>query len=108
MLSLGSCGEILIIALAALILIGPKEAPVVIRACGRWLFRLRQFSRQIHQGINHLMEESELEAYEKSARAQAEMDISSIQTQPPCDLSDPDSGCRSSMKSQQKSDYEVT
>ena len=39
--------EFLLIALIALILIGPKELPAVLRNIGRWVGRARTFARDI-------------------------------------------------------------
>lgn len=69
---LGSWGEILIIVVAALILIGPREAPEVIRACGRWLYRLRKMSAQFRHGLDELLQEGQLEEYERVARLKVE------------------------------------
>ncbi len=77
MFSLGGWSEILIIAVAALILIGPKELPEVLRACGRWIYRFRRMSAQFREGVDGLLQEGQLQEYEESARKTAE-DIQSF------------------------------
>jgi Tat protein translocase TatB subunit len=39
--------EFLLIALIALILIGPKELPFVLRSIGRWIGKARAFARDL-------------------------------------------------------------
>jgi sec-independent protein translocase protein TatB len=72
MFSLGGWGEILIIVVAALILIGPKELPEVLRACGRWVYRFRRMSTQFRQGFDTLLQEGQLEEFERAARKTAD------------------------------------
>jgi sec-independent protein translocase protein TatB len=63
MFELGTWGEILIIGFAALILIGPKELPTVLRACGRWAQKLRQMTFGIRQQLRSYIHEGEFEEY---------------------------------------------
>ncbi len=44
-------GEIIIIALLALIVIGPKRLPEMMRTLGRWTAELRQAARDISRGL---------------------------------------------------------
>lgn len=44
--------EFLLIALIALILIGPKELPAVLRNIGRWVGRARAFARDLSAQID--------------------------------------------------------
>ena len=63
MFELGTWGEILIIGVAALILIGPKELPTVLRACGRWTQKLRHLTFGLRQQLNAYIHEGEFEEY---------------------------------------------
>lgn len=65
MFDLGAWGEILIIVVAALVLIGPKEMPEVLRACGKMVQKLRRLSAGIRQEINKYIHEGEFEEYQK-------------------------------------------
>ena len=67
MFNFGFGGEILIIAIAALILIGPKELPEVLRACGRWLFRLKCMNNQFQQYIDSLIHAEQIEEFKKTS-----------------------------------------
>jgi sec-independent protein translocase protein TatB len=63
MFELGTWGEILIIGFAALILIGPKELPTVLRACGRWTQKLRRVTFGLRQQFKAYIHEGEFEEY---------------------------------------------
>lgn len=67
MFDLGTWGELLIIALAALIFIGPKEMPSLLRALGRLIQRLKFLSSNIQRDINHYIQEGEVDAYIQKA-----------------------------------------
>lgn len=64
--------ELLIIALAALVFIGPKELPTAMRTVGRWVGRARAHARQFTAGIENMMREAELEEMEKRWRDENE------------------------------------
>jgi len=61
--------ELLIIAVVALVVIGPKDLPRVMRAVGQWVGRARGMARHFRSGLDTMMRESELEEMEKSWRA---------------------------------------
>ncbi|GAA4001440.1 twin-arginine translocase TatA/TatE family subunit [Sphingomonas humi] len=64
--------ELLIVALAALVFIGPKELPTAMRTVGRWVGRARAYSRHFTAGIENMMREAELEEMEKRWREENE------------------------------------
>ena len=64
--------ELLIVALAALIFIGPKELPTAMRTVGRWVGRIRAHARYFTAGIENMMREAELEEMEKKWREENE------------------------------------
>lgn len=64
--------ELLIIALAALVFIGPKELPGAMRTVGRWVGRARAHARHFTAGIENMMREAELEEMEKRWREENE------------------------------------
>lgn len=72
MFDLGSWGEILIIVVAALVLLGPKELPKVLRTIGRVLHHLRRMTRDVRQTFSHYIHEGEFEEY---TRAQKPIDV---------------------------------
>jgi len=64
--------ELLIIAVVALVVIGPKDLPRVMRTVGQWVGRARGMARHFRSGLDTMMRESELEEMEKSWQAHNE------------------------------------
>ena len=64
--------ELLIIAVAALIFIGPKDLPRVMRTVGYWIGRARGMARHFTAGVETMMREAELEEMEKKWREENE------------------------------------
>jgi sec-independent protein translocase protein TatB len=64
--------EFLIVAVAALIFIGPKELPGAMRTVGRWVGKARAHARHFTAGIENMMREAELEEMEKRWREENE------------------------------------
>ncbi|MEY2883298.1 MAG: twin-arginine translocase subunit TatB [Pseudomonadota bacterium] len=64
--------ELAIIALVALLVIGPKDLPRVMRQVGQWLARGRAMTRHVRAGFDTMMREAELEEMQKAWAAQNE------------------------------------
>ena len=64
--------ELFIVAILALIFIGPKELPSTMRTVGRWVGRARAHARHFTSGIENMMREAELEEMEKRWREENE------------------------------------
>ena len=64
--------EFIIVAVAALIFIGPKDLPAAMRAVGRWVGKIRGMARHFHSGVEAMMREAELEEMEKKWREENE------------------------------------
>ncbi|MEO7178357.1 MAG: Sec-independent protein translocase protein TatB [Allosphingosinicella sp.] len=64
--------ELLIVALVALVVIGPKDLPRVMRVVGQWVGRARGMARHFRSGIDTMIRESELEEMEKKWREENE------------------------------------
>ena len=60
--------ELFIIAIAALLFIGPKDLPKVMMTVGRFVGRVRGHARHFTAGIENMMREAELEEMEKKWR----------------------------------------
>lgn len=54
MLDFGTWGELLIIAITALIVIGPKDLPKAMRTLGRWVYKFRSISQQVRSYVDDL------------------------------------------------------
>jgi sec-independent protein translocase protein TatB len=64
--------ELLIIVIVAIIVIGPKDMPLAMRAAGRWIGKIRRVSAHFRTGIDAMVREAELEEMEKKWKAQNE------------------------------------
>lgn len=52
--------EMALIAVVALIVIGPKDLPVVLRQMGRWTRKARELAGEFQRGVDDMVRESEL------------------------------------------------
>jgi sec-independent protein translocase protein TatB len=64
--------EVAIIAVLALIFIGPKELPKVMRTVGYWVGRVRGMARHFTSGIEDMVRQAELEEMETKWREENE------------------------------------
>jgi sec-independent protein translocase protein TatB len=64
--------ELAIVAVLALIFIGPKDLPRVMRTVGYWVGRIRGMARHFTAGIESMVREAELEEMEKRWREENE------------------------------------
>ena len=64
--------ELLVVAVLALLFIGPKELPRVMMMVGRWIGKIRGYARHFTSGIENVIREAELEEMEKTWREQNE------------------------------------
>ena len=64
--------ELAIVALVALLVIGPKDLPRVMRMVGNWVAKGRAMSRHVRAGFDTMMREAELEEMQKAWAAQNE------------------------------------
>ena len=62
--------ELAIIALVALLVIGPKDLPRVMRQVGNWIAKGRAMTRHVRAGFDTMMREAELEEMQKAWAAQ--------------------------------------
>ncbi|HWP25371.1 MAG TPA: Sec-independent protein translocase protein TatB [Xanthobacteraceae bacterium] len=70
-----SWGELLIIGIVALVVIGPKELPGVLRTVGQWMAKVRRMATEFQDQFREAMREAELEELKKTVE-----DISSSST----------------------------
>lgn len=57
--------ELLVIAIVAVIVIGPKDMPLALRTAGRWIGKIRRVSGHFRSGIDAMIREAEMEDTEK-------------------------------------------
>ncbi|HXF90080.1 MAG TPA: Sec-independent protein translocase protein TatB [Xanthobacteraceae bacterium] len=60
-----SWGELLIIGVVALVVIGPKELPGVLRTVGQWMAKVRRMANEFQDQFREAMREAELEELKK-------------------------------------------
>jgi sec-independent protein translocase protein TatB len=60
--------ELIVVAVVALLFIGPKELPRVMMKIGRWVGQVRGYARHFTAGIENVIREAELEEMEKKWR----------------------------------------
>lgn len=63
MFDIGST-ELLVIAVVALLVIGPKDLPRVLNQIGKWIGKARAMSRHVKSGLETMAREAELEDME--------------------------------------------
>jgi sec-independent protein translocase protein TatB len=57
--------ELLVVALVALIAIGPKELPTVLRALGHWMGKVRRMANDFQDQFREAMREAEMDDLKK-------------------------------------------
>lgn len=62
--------EFLLIAIVAIVVIGPKDLPMALRTAGRWIARVRRVSGHFRSGIETMIREAEMEEMERKWREQ--------------------------------------
>lgn len=76
-------GELLIIAVVALVVIGPKDLPRVMRTVGNWVGKAKGMARHFRSGIDTMMREAELEEMEKKWKSENERIMREHPSAPP-------------------------
>ena len=64
--------ELLVVAVVALLVIGPKDLPRAMRFVGKWVGKARGISRQFRSGFDAMVREAELAEMEKQWAAENE------------------------------------
>ena len=78
--------ELIIVAVLALLFIGPKELPRAMMLVGRWIGKVRGYARHFTAGIENVVREAELEEMEQNWRKENQR----ILAQYPADADYPD------------------
>jgi sec-independent protein translocase protein TatB len=67
--------ELMVIAVVALVVIGPKDLPRVMRSLGKWASRARMIAREFQGSIDQMIRESELEEVRREVQKVAEINL---------------------------------
>ena len=73
MLDIGSW-EFLIVIVIALIVIGPKDLPALVRTVSQWVRRARELAREFQGGLEDMAREAELDKVKDSLTAEIDPD----------------------------------
>ncbi|MGE0743606.1 MAG: Sec-independent protein translocase protein TatB [Rhodospirillales bacterium] len=73
MLDIGGA-ELLVIAVVALVVLGPKELPGAIRTVSMWTRRARELAREFQGGLDDIAREVEIDKMKAELRASIEAD----------------------------------
>lgn len=57
--------EMVVIVIVAILIIGPKELPAVLRTIGKWVAKARALAREFQDSVNEAIRESEIEDMRK-------------------------------------------
>jgi len=68
--------EIAVIAVVALVVIGPKDLPKVLRTVGTWVGKARAIAREFQSSLDQMIREAELEEVRKQVEDAAKVDMS--------------------------------
>ncbi len=67
--------ELAVVAVVALIVIGPKDLPKVLRSIGQWTAKARAMAREFQSGIDDMVRETELDELRKAAKQVSDFSI---------------------------------
>ncbi|MBW7946313.1 MAG: twin-arginine translocase subunit TatB [Sphingomonadaceae bacterium] len=62
--------ELLLIAIVALLVVGPKDLPRLLRTVGNWMGKARATARHFRTGVDAMIREAEMEEMQKQWEAQ--------------------------------------
>lgn len=68
--------EIFLVAVVAVIVVGPKELPRVLRTVSYWFRKLRDMAREFQSGVEDVIRDSELQELRKELEETTKSDIS--------------------------------
>jgi sec-independent protein translocase protein TatB len=63
--------ELVLIGVVALVVIGPKDLPRVMRQAGQWMTKAKDMARQFRSGFDSMVQEAELDEMREAARKTA-------------------------------------
>ena len=78
--------ELLLTAIVAIVVIGPKDLPLALRTAGRWIGKVRRVSGHFRTGVETMIREAELQDMEQKWR---EENASSVALDPAAQSSEP-------------------
>lgn len=75
--------ELLLVAVVALLVIGPKDLPLALRVIGRWVGKARGVASQFRSGFDDIIRESEMKEMEEKWAAENAKIMAAYPLDPP-------------------------
>lgn len=70
--------ELLVIAIVALVVIGPKELPSLLRSWGKWMAKMRGMASEFRGHVDEMVRQSELDDVKKQLTDVSGLDLQSL------------------------------
>ena len=70
--------ELLFIAIVALVVIGPKELPSLLRSWGKWMAQMRGMASEFRGHVDEMVRQSELDDVKKQLEGTSGLDLQSL------------------------------
>jgi len=70
--------ELLLIAIVALVVIGPKELPGLLRTWGKWMAQMRAMASEFRGHVDEMVRQSDLDEVKKHLTASSGLDLQSL------------------------------
>jgi sec-independent protein translocase protein TatB len=70
--------ELLVIAIVALVVIGPKELPGMLRSWGKWMAQMRGMAAEFRGHVDEMVRQSELDEVKKQLEGPSGLDLKSL------------------------------
>jgi len=70
--------ELLVIAVVALVVIGPKELPGLLRTWGKWMSQMRGMASEFRGHVDEMVRQSDLDEVKKQLTASSGLDLQSL------------------------------
>ena len=74
--------EMLVIVLVAVIVVGPRDLPGVIRTVGKWVGKARSLSREFQRNLNDIARDSGIDEVKRSIRETTSLGVASNKPSP--------------------------
>lgn len=70
--------ELLVIAVVALVVIGPKELPNMLRSWGKWMSQMRGMASEFRGHVDEMVRQSELDEVKKQLESAPGLDLQAL------------------------------
>jgi sec-independent protein translocase protein TatB len=70
--------ELLVIAVVALVVIGPKELPNLLRSWGKWMSQMRGMASEFRGHVDEMVRQSELDEVKKQLESAPGLDLQAL------------------------------